>query len=267
MPINSAVGPKRKLSRTLATIGASECEVRHDVAHALAGVLRIDDRDHLVARVRDHAVRGFRCARGERARREHDVAARCVSRGRRFRDDAEARSRRAARSCRARSVMPSNGSRATRNGPSRSAQSTSGESCAAAVERIALSTMQPSMIFKPSARAVWIIASAPRIPPHFTSLTLIPSTQPAQRGQIAGVLGILVGHDRDRRALANPAQPLRRSGRDRLFAELDLEAFQLAQDRHRRFGRPGLVGIDADRAGVDRANRRDGLDLGAARRA
>ncbi len=35
-----------------------------------------------------------------------------------------------------------------------SAQSTSGERCAAAVAAIALSTMQPSMIFNPMARAV-----------------------------------------------------------------------------------------------------------------
>src|ERR1700735_3671558 len=102
--------------------------------------------------------------------------------------------------------MPSNGSRATRNGPSRSAQSTSGERWAAAVERIALSTMQPSMIFKPSARAVWIIASAP---------------------------------------------PFGCPGRDRLFAELDVVAAELAQQRDRTLGRPAFVGVDPDRPAVD----------------
>jgi hypothetical protein len=45
--------------------------------------------------------------------------------------------------------------------------------------------MQPSMILNPIARAVWIIASAPRIPPHFTSLTLMPSTQPSSAGNRA----------------------------------------------------------------------------------
>ena len=43
--------------------------------------------------------------------------------------------------------------------------------------------MHPSMIFSPIARAVWIIASAPRMPPHLTSFTLIPSTQPSSAGR------------------------------------------------------------------------------------
>ena len=39
-------------------------------------MIRVDDRDDHVARVRDDAVRGFRRARRERAGREDDVAAR-----------------------------------------------------------------------------------------------------------------------------------------------------------------------------------------------
>ena len=35
--------------------------------------------------------------------------------------------------------------------------------------------MQPSMTFRSSARAAWIIRSASRIPPHLESLITIPS--------------------------------------------------------------------------------------------
>ena len=75
------------------------------------------------------------------------------------------------------------GSSAISSGPSISAQLTSGERCAAALAAMALSTIQPSMTFNPIARAVWIIASAPRMPPVFASFTLTPSMQPLSGGR------------------------------------------------------------------------------------
>ena len=148
-----------------------------------------------------------------------------------------------------------------RNGPSRSAQSTSGERWAAAVERIALSTMQPSMIFK-FERAGGVdhrqrAANAAAL--HELHVDAVDAA--GQREQVAGVLGIFVGDDWNRRALANPAQPLGRTRRNRLFAKFDLEALEFAQQHHRRLGRPGFVRVDADGAAVDRPDRRDRFDL------
>ena len=72
-----------------------------------------------------------------------------------------------------------------------------------------------------------------------------------EREQVAGILRVFIGHERNRCTFANPAQPLGRTGRNRLFAKFDLEALEFAQQRHRRLGIPRFVGVDADRAAVD----------------
>ena len=46
--------------------------------------------------------------------------------------------------------------------------------CAAAVVLAELETMQPSRIWSPHARAVWIMRSASRRPPALSTLTLTP---------------------------------------------------------------------------------------------
>ncbi len=138
---------------------------------------------------------------------------------------------------------------AVRNGPSRSAQSTSGERCAAAVVRICDSTMQPSMILKPSARAVWIIASAARMPPHLTSLTLMPSTQPSSAGRSRAsfessstTIGIGERSRIQRNCSGAPA------GIGCSQNSISYLAISAQQPRG-LLGRPALVGVDADRAG------------------
>jgi hypothetical protein len=50
--------------------------------------------------------------------------------------------------------------------------------------------MQPSMTSIPWARAVWIISSARRIPPHLASLTLTPLTHPARPGTSLAVIAL-----------------------------------------------------------------------------
>lgn len=92
-------------------------------------------------------------------------------------------------------------------------------------------------------------------------LDVDPVNAPVERGQVCGDVGVLVGDDRDLHALANRAQLVWAAGRDRLLAKLNVEALELAQDRHGRLDVPPFVGIDAQRAGIAPADRRDGLDL------
>src|SRR5215210_1641156 len=53
-----------------------------------------------------------------------------------------------------------------------------------------VSTMQPSITSIPLARAVWIISSPRRIPPHLASLTLTPLTHPASPGTSPAVMAL-----------------------------------------------------------------------------
>src|SRR5689334_8430330 len=76
-------------------------------------------------------------------------------------------------------VAPSYGSSASSAAPSKSAWSRRGEKCAAAVMPRLDSIMQPVITIMPNERAVAIMRSASRRPPHFDSLMLIPSTTPA----------------------------------------------------------------------------------------
>src|ERR1035437_1352066 len=100
-------------------------------------------------------------------------------------------------------------------------------------------------------------------PAAFRELDVEPVDAAVQGGEIARVLRVLVGDDRDRRTLANPAQLLGRAGRDRLLAELDLELRHLGEELDRLFGRPALVRVDTNRAVVDGTDRLDRLDLRA----
>ena len=126
---------------------------------------------------------------------------------------------------------------------------------------MALSTMQPSITFKPIARAVWIIASAPRMPPVFASFTLTPSMQPLSGGRSLATRAVFVGDDRDVDALADRAQPVRIPGRNGLLAKFDLVPLHFAQRRDRLIDGPAFIGVDANRAAITRANRGDHLDV------
>src|SRR5918994_1240491 len=85
---------------------------------------------------------------------------------------------------------PSKGSSARSIAPSRSTKSTRSEIWAAAEMPSEVSTMQPSMTSMPWARAVWIICSARRIPPHLASLTFTPLTNPARTGTSLAVIAL-----------------------------------------------------------------------------
>ncbi len=114
----------------------------------------------------------------------------------------------------------------------------------------------------PIARAVWIIASAPRMPPVFASLTFTPSTQPFKRGQIACDERVFVGDDRNRDALAYRAQLLA-GGPPRIGCSQSSISKRSSSRRicDGALDVPAFVGVDAQRAAVARADRGDRFDL------
>ena len=133
--------------------------------------------------------------------------------------------------------------------------------CAAAVAATPLSTIQPIMTFMPIARAVAMVSSAPRMPPVLAKLDVHAVHTAHQRRKAGGVNAVFIDDDRYVYALAYRTQPLRIAGLDRLFAILDVVSFQFAQDANRIVDAPPLVGVDAQRAGVARADGGNRLDL------
>ena len=105
--------------------------------------------------------------------------------------------------------------------------------------------MQPIITRMSCARAVAIIRSASRRPPHFESLMLIPSTTPASFANVARDDARLVGDDRQRRALAHEAQPLEIVRRQRLLDELDAVLREQLDHVERVLRRPCGVRVDA----------------------
>ena len=117
-----------------------------------------------------------------------------------------------------------------------------------------------------AARARSSIRFAGPTPPHFASLTLTPAVDADEGVEVLDRDGALVGDDRQRRALLEPAQLVEPPGRERLLDELHAEAHELRQQRDRVLGRPAGVRVDADRAAVDRADGLERLEVGRAAR-
>ena len=72
---------------------------------------------------------------------------------------------------------------------------------------------------------------------------------------------VFVGDDRNGDALANGSQLVRAPGRNRLFAELDFEPSEVAQNGDGALDVPAFVRVDAKRAVIASSNRSDRLDL------
>ena len=89
-----------------------------------------------------------------------------------------------------------------------------------------------------------------------------PGDDAAQPVKIEDRDGTLVGYDRQRRALLEPAQLVEPVGRERLLDKLDPERLELGQQPSRLVGLPAGVRVDPDRARVDRTNRPQRLEVG-----
>ena len=267
MPIRSDVGREQQSLVDRRDDGRVAAQIRQHVAHAAPGVIRIDDGDHAVRRVRDHAVRHLRRARRERVRREHDVS----PRDRGAQDTLTSRS---SLDAEAGTVGQHDLSAGVRNAGERVVRR---EERAVEIgpvhqraqvrrggrEDLRLDHAAQHDLQAHRARGVDHLQRTAN-PAALDELHVDAVDAPEQRGQIVRVLRVFVGDERDGRALADPAELRRRTGGDGLLAELDLEPRELRQQLDGLFRRPAFVRVDADGPGVDRADSFDRLDLGAA---
>ena len=92
------------------------------------------------------------------------------------------------------------------------------------------------------------------IPPHLASLTLTPAHDPDEAVEVLGQDAALVGDDRQRRALLEPAELVETAGRERLLDELDAEALEVGQQVDGLLRDPARVRVDADRPAEDGAH-------------
>ena len=173
-------------------------------------------------------------------------------------------SRGAASACRPRAPGPRTDPRraagSRRGRPSRRAAATAAE----AAIPTEVSSMQPRNVRKPSSRARSSIRRAGPTPPHFASLTLTPATTPTRASRSSIVTRALVGDDRQRRPLLEPAQVVEAPRRERLLDQLDAEPLELGEQRRGLLGRPAGVRVDPDRARVHGAHRLERLEVGRA---
>jgi hypothetical protein len=109
-----------------------------------------------------------------------------------------------------------------------------------------VSSMQPRKVLN-RARALARASRARRDPAALGELDVDPATTPPSASRSSGDTA-LVGDDRDRRALLEPAEVAIGARRERLLDELDAERRQLRQQRDRVVARPAGVGVDPDRA-------------------
>ena len=118
--------------------------------------------------------------------------------------------------------------------------------------------MQPRNVRKPSSRARSSIRLRRPDPAALGELDVDAGDDADEPVEVLGEDAALVGHDRQRRALLEPAQLVEAAGRERLLDQLDARGARArAGAPTASSGRPAGVGIDPDRAVEDGA---DGLE-------
>ena len=118
-----------------------------------------------------------------------------------------------------------------------------------------VSSMQPRNVLKPSALARSSIRLRRPDPAALGELDVDAGDDADEAVEVLRQDAALVGDDRQRRALLEPAELVEPAGRERLLDQLDAEPLELGQERDRLVGRPARVGVDPDRTAVDGAHR------------